>query len=76
MVVDQPKVSMQPSEEQSSPAAEISLVLELVEYRSVVEVRVREDSVNPAAHGAQLRHGGFLDADPETRVNELQGQNP
>ena len=44
------------------------LVLEIVEYLSVMEVGVGEDPVDPPAHAPQLGHGRLLDAHPAREV--------
>lgn len=48
--------------------AQVRLVLELVEYPAVVEVRVREDPVHAATHRTQLGHRRVLDGDATRKV--------
>lgn len=49
----------------SLPAAKESLIFKFIEYRSMMKICVREDSVNPTADGAEFRYGRFLDANPK-----------
>lgn len=49
----------------SLPAAKESLIFKFIEYRSMMKVCVREDSVNPTADGTKFRYGRFLDANPK-----------
>jgi len=50
----------------SLPAAKESLIFKFIKYRSMMEIRMRKDSVNPAADRAEFRYRRFLDADSET----------
>lgn len=50
------------------PAAKKSLILKFVEYRPMVEVSVREDSVNSTADRAEFCYGRFLDTDSATEI--------
>lgn len=47
------------------PAAKESLVFKFIEYRSMMKVCVRENSVNSATNGTEFRYRRFLDTDSE-----------
>jgi len=47
----------------SLPAAKESLIFKFIKYRSMMEIRVRKDSVNPATDRAKFCYRRFLDAD-------------
>lgn len=53
---------------QQVPAAKESLIFKFIKNCSMVEVRMREDSVNSTTNGTKFCYRRFLDTDSEIRV--------
>lgn len=49
--------------------------LKVIKYRSMVEVSMRENPVDPSTHRAQLRHRGFFDAHSVRKYNHINTVN-